>query len=146
MMSPSAVFDLLRYAVGGSWASTAFGEPRFTNDVDILAEFTEANLPDFIGFLSDRFYAHAEDAESASGRGRPFNLIHLDTARSSSKTQGCRSGLHPSLHPKIFCWPNCIGSVWEAKYPRCSGATFKASCAGAPRILITPTSNEVPLY
>ncbi len=31
----------IRYAVGGSWASTAFGEPRFTNDVDILAELTQ---------------------------------------------------------------------------------------------------------
>jgi len=30
----------LRYAVGGSWASTAFGEPRFTNDIDIVADFT----------------------------------------------------------------------------------------------------------
>lgn len=30
----------IRFAVGGSWASTAFGEPRFTNDVDILADFT----------------------------------------------------------------------------------------------------------
>jgi hypothetical protein len=50
MTSPADAFDLLRsaleragvrYAVGGSWASTAFGEPRFTNDVDIPAEFTE---------------------------------------------------------------------------------------------------------
>ena len=30
----------VRDAVGGSWASTAFGEPRFTNDVDILADFS----------------------------------------------------------------------------------------------------------
>jgi hypothetical protein len=30
----------VRYAVDGSWASAAFGEPRFTNDVDILADFT----------------------------------------------------------------------------------------------------------
>src|SRR5207302_7485828 len=60
LMSPADAFDLLRsaleragvrYAVGGSWASTAFGEPRFTNDVDILAEFTEENLPRFLSFL-----------------------------------------------------------------------------------------------
>src|SRR3954468_5210541 len=44
LMLPAKAFDLLRsaleragvrYAVGGSWASTAFGEPRLTNDVDI---------------------------------------------------------------------------------------------------------------
>ena len=47
IMTPAAdVFALLRgaleaasvrYAIGGSWASTALGEPRFTNGVDILA-------------------------------------------------------------------------------------------------------------
>ncbi len=40
-MSPADAFESLRsalekagirYAVGGSWASTAFSEPRFTND------------------------------------------------------------------------------------------------------------------
>lgn len=60
MTSTADAFDLLRsaleragvrYAVGGSWASTAFGEPRFTNNVDILAEFSEENLPAFLRFL-----------------------------------------------------------------------------------------------
>ena len=87
-MSPADAFDLLRsaleragvrYAVGGSWASTAFGEPRFTNDIDILAEFAEANLPEFLGFLPETFYVDAEEAMSAFGRGRPFNVIHMDT-------------------------------------------------------------------
>jgi hypothetical protein len=36
----------VRFAIGGSWASTAFGEPRFTNDVDILADFTASMKPD----------------------------------------------------------------------------------------------------
>ncbi len=30
----------VRFAVGGSWASAAYGEARFTNDIDILADFT----------------------------------------------------------------------------------------------------------
>ena len=37
----------VRYAIGGSWASTAFGEPRFTNDLDILADFTLKDLDRF---------------------------------------------------------------------------------------------------
>ena len=69
----------VRYAVGGSWASTAFGEPRFTNDVDILAEFTERNLPGFLGYLPDTFYVDHEDAMGAIHRGRPFNVIHVPT-------------------------------------------------------------------
>ena len=33
----------VRYAVGGSWASAAYGEARFTNDADILADFNRAS-------------------------------------------------------------------------------------------------------
>src|SRR3954452_19276666 len=73
----------VRYAVGGSWASTAFGEPRLTNDVDILAEFTEENLPRFLSFLPTTFYVDPEDASNAFRRGRPFNVIHMPTYSSS---------------------------------------------------------------
>lgn len=45
----------VRYAVGGSRASTAFGEPRFTNDVDILADFAEESLGRFLESLRKTF-------------------------------------------------------------------------------------------
>ena len=73
-MSPADAFDILRsaleqagirYAIGGSWASTAFGEPRFTNDVDILAELTQANLALFLRHLPETFYSDAEEAQGA---------------------------------------------------------------------------------
>jgi len=67
----------IRFAVGGSWASTAFGEPRFTNDVDILVEFTEHNLDLFLSELPDTFYADAGEAREALRRGRPFNVIYI---------------------------------------------------------------------
>ncbi len=70
----------IRYAIGGSWASTAFGEPRFTNDVNILAEFTQENMERFFANLPDTFYADAEEALQAVSRGRPFNLIHIPMA------------------------------------------------------------------
>src|SRR4051794_1289701 len=85
-MSPADAFDVLRgaleraavrFAVGGSWASTAYGEPRFTNDIDILAEFTEQNLSAFLHFLPDPFYAPADDALLLLRGGRPFNVIHI---------------------------------------------------------------------
>jgi hypothetical protein len=38
----------VRFAVGGSWASTAYGEARFTNDVDIVADFTAESLERFM--------------------------------------------------------------------------------------------------
>jgi hypothetical protein len=70
----------IRFAIGGSWASTAFGEPRFTNDVDILAEFTEESFEAFSAHLPNSFYMDAEDALTAIRLGRPFNVIHMPTA------------------------------------------------------------------
>ena len=44
LLHVSRAFDglSLRYAVGGSVASTQHGEPRLTNDVDILVELPES--------------------------------------------------------------------------------------------------------
>jgi hypothetical protein len=70
----------VRYAVGGSWASTAFGEPRFTNDVDILADFTRERLTRFLSILPPAFFADAEDARDALALGMPFNVIHMPMA------------------------------------------------------------------
>lgn len=70
----------IRYAIGGSWASTAFGEPRFTNDVDILGEFTEENVEVFLNNLPNTFYTDVEEALVAIRHGRSFNAIYMPTA------------------------------------------------------------------
>ena len=43
----------VRYAIGGSWASTAFGEPRFTNAVEYPRRFHPENLDRFLGSLPE---------------------------------------------------------------------------------------------
>jgi hypothetical protein len=70
----------VRYAVGGSWASTAFGEPRFTNDVDIVADFTPESLDRFLANLPETFYVDRDEAFSAVRLGRPFNVIYMPMA------------------------------------------------------------------
>ncbi|MCZ2154906.1 MAG: nucleotidyltransferase family protein [Bryobacterales bacterium] len=70
----------VRYAVGGSWASTAFGEPRFTNDVDILADFTPYSLDKFLRALSEACYVDTDEAMDAVRAGRPFNVIYMPLA------------------------------------------------------------------
>ena len=70
----------VRYAVGGSWASTAFGEPRFTNDVDVLADFTLGKLNRFLEELPETFFSDPEEARSAVRLGRPFNVIYMPMA------------------------------------------------------------------
>ena len=65
---------------GRLWASTAFGEPRFTNDVDILADFSEDSLRQFLAALSPDFYADADESLAAILRGGPFNVIYMPAA------------------------------------------------------------------
>ena len=88
MTSLTVAFDQLRaaleqagvrYAIGGSWASTAYGEARFTNDVDILADFTRQQLQEFVRRLPDEFYVDQREALSALHIGRPFNVIYMPT-------------------------------------------------------------------
>ena len=89
MISASDAFDPVRnaleqagvrYAIGGSWASTAFGEPRFTTGVDILADFTTETLDRFLSGLPRTVYVDREDAHMALRLGRPFNAIHMPMA------------------------------------------------------------------
>lgn len=70
----------VRYAIGGSWASTAFGEPRFTNDVDILADFNPENLALFLSGLPATFFADPDEAGISIRLGRPFNVIYMPMA------------------------------------------------------------------
>jgi hypothetical protein len=89
MTPASDVFALLRgaleaagvrYAIGGAWASTAFGEPRFTNDVDILADFTADNVARFLAGLPETFFADPEEIRRSIRVGRPFNVIYMPMA------------------------------------------------------------------
>jgi hypothetical protein len=70
----------IRYAIGGSWASTAFGEPRFTNDVDILADFNLENIARFLAGLPATFFADPEEIRRSIRAGRPFNVIYMPMA------------------------------------------------------------------
>jgi hypothetical protein len=127
----------VRYAVGGSWASTAFGEPRFTNDVDILADFTPANVEPFFDKLPETFFGDLDETRKAIRLGRPFNVIYMPMAshsgfrnwieRNSWRGRDFPTTRSRSLPPRIFCWPNCTGFTPEAKYLKCNGEIFSAS-------------------
>jgi len=64
--------------VTGSVASTVFGEPRFTNDVDIVVRMDERQAALFASsFVGDEWYVSAEAAVDAARRRRMFNVIHV---------------------------------------------------------------------
>jgi hypothetical protein len=65
------------YMIVGSHASIYYGEPRFTQDVDVVVELTPSTVLDFLGrFPPSEFYVSEDAARDAvAGRGR-FNIIH----------------------------------------------------------------------
>ena len=65
----------VRWAIGGSVASAAHGEPRATNDVDVIALLTEEQARAFTQQLGTSFYADADAAADAARRHSSFNVI-----------------------------------------------------------------------
>lgn len=76
-----SVLDSLtvRYLVGGSVASSVYGDPRATRDVDIVADLHSGHASTLAGDLSKEFYADLPTISAAIKRRGSFNLIHLDT-------------------------------------------------------------------
>lgn len=77
VLAIAAALDALgaRWAIGGSLASAAHGEPRATNDVDVIAELEEAPARGFCATLGPDFYADADVAAAAVRDRRSFNVI-----------------------------------------------------------------------
>jgi hypothetical protein len=65
------------YLVTGSTATIAYGEPRFTNDIDILVDLRLNQVADFCdAFPAPEFYVSRPAAEAAVRRHHQFNIIH----------------------------------------------------------------------
>jgi hypothetical protein len=77
LRSVCAAFEMLgvRWAIGGSLASAAYGEPRATNDVDVIALLDEPAARAFGRALGDHFYCSDEAAVDAVRRRDSFNVI-----------------------------------------------------------------------
>ncbi len=67
----------IRYFITGSMATIAYGEPRFTNDIDTVIELPSSRakaLSEIFG--SDEFYLSDTAVLSAIEHHSQFNLIH----------------------------------------------------------------------
>src|SRR5437867_3098880 len=76
-----SAFDALavEYLVGGSIASSVFGEPRQTVDADLLARLLGRHAEPLVQRLSKEFYADLPAIMNAIQTQSCFNLIHLET-------------------------------------------------------------------
>ena len=77
-LSVAALLDDLgiRYVVGGSVASSLFGEPRSTVDIDIAIELDAEQLTALVERVRPTFYVPEQDARRALRERDSFNLIH----------------------------------------------------------------------
>lgn len=66
------------YRVVGSLASMAYGEPRFTNDIDILADVRQEHVAAFQeAFPAPEHYLSAAAMQAAIEQPGQFNILHI---------------------------------------------------------------------
>jgi hypothetical protein len=67
----------IRYVIVGSIASSAYGEPRYTQDIDVVVTMHAEHVDAFCrGFPPPDFYVSNEAARQAVASGGQFNVIH----------------------------------------------------------------------
>lgn len=67
------------YVVGGSLASSMYGVPRATQDVDLVAALGASHAKRLAELLGDEFYADVDMILDAIRRRASFNVMHLAT-------------------------------------------------------------------
>ena len=67
----------IRYLIVGSAASVAYGEPRFTLDIDIVIDVTPGQVSQLCSaYPDDEYYVSLAAAKQAAKEGGQFNVIH----------------------------------------------------------------------
>ena len=69
----------VRYYVGGSFASSAYGIPRASIDVDLVADLRAGHVDPLLRRLGDSYLAEEGRIRDAISRRRSFNLIHVES-------------------------------------------------------------------
>ena len=67
------------YAAAGSLASSVHGEPRSTDDIDIVADLRPAHIAPLTAALQPDWYVSEDAMRDAIARGTSFNAVHLGT-------------------------------------------------------------------
>ncbi len=76
------VFDRLDldYFIAGSIATSFYGEPRFTNDIDVIVVLVDSDVESFCeAFPSEEFYLSQPAVTSAVQKKQSFNILQPKT-------------------------------------------------------------------
>ena len=68
------------HVIGGSFASSFYGEPRSTNDIDVVADLSLDAARALAEALGPQFYMSATAAAEAVRSGGSFNIIDVRSA------------------------------------------------------------------
>ncbi len=68
------------YVIGGSMASSVHGEPRTTNDVDLVADLRSEHVNRLATALGRDYYMSTDAARAAVRARGSFNVIHVKKA------------------------------------------------------------------
>ena len=67
----------IRYFITGSIASMFYGEPRFTNDIDVVADIKVEHIKGLLKlFPEDKFFLDEDSIRDAIIHRHQFNIIH----------------------------------------------------------------------
>jgi hypothetical protein len=96
----------LTYLVTGSTATVAYGEPRFTNDIDVVVDLPNDQVAPFCAaFPAEQFYVSADAVAEAVRLRHQFNILHPGSGlkvdvivASSSEFDRARLGRALRLH------------------------------------------------
>ncbi len=67
----------IRYFITGSIASMFYGEPRFTNDIDVVADIREEHISGLLRLFPEKeFYLSDDSIRDAIKNQYQFNIIH----------------------------------------------------------------------
>jgi hypothetical protein len=65
------------YFITGAVASIAYGEPRLTNDIDVVAQINDRQIDQLKAcFREEEFYLDSDSIREAIRRRHQFNIIH----------------------------------------------------------------------
>lgn len=70
----------ISYVIGGSFASSVHGEPRSTNDIDLVVDLHQSDIDTFVDAMSAEYYISRDAVVDAVRAGSAFNIIHVPTA------------------------------------------------------------------